>query len=43
MAILLVAKNKNFKIFASEGKAMVSVFWDTEGTLLVLFLEKCHN
>jgi hypothetical protein len=31
---------KKFKVQTSAGKIMASVFWDSEGTLLVEFLER---
>jgi hypothetical protein len=33
-------KKNKFKVQTSEGKVMASVFWDSEGILLVEFLKR---
>ena len=34
---------KKFKVTASSGKVMASVYWDSEGVIMVDFLKKGHT
>jgi hypothetical protein len=40
MALSVVTTQEKFKVQTSAGKVMASIFWDSEGILLVEFLDR---